>query len=334
MAGRRTNVALLLLLIGALVTGLLAFAVGTSWGSVVVISHGVLGFAIVALAPWKSAIARRGFKRPRGGRAVSAAFTVVVVVALVAGILHATGLLVSAAGVTAMQVHVGAALIALPLAVWHVVARRTRPRRTDLTRRNVIKAGAVLGGAGLAYAALESVAGPIGMPGAERRFTGSYEQGSFDPEAMPVTQWFNDAVPSVESADWRLAVATPTERSELRVEELDRYDDEITAKLDCTGGWYATQVWSGVMVERLLGGAEGRSIVVESVTGYSRRFPREAGADLLLATRVDRKPLSAGHGFPARLVAPGRRGFWWVKWVRSISVEDRVWWLQWPFPPT
>jgi DMSO/TMAO reductase YedYZ molybdopterin-dependent catalytic subunit len=32
---------------------------------------------------------------------------------------------------------------------------------------------------------------------------------------------------------------------------------------------------------------------------------------LLLATRVGGAPLEPRHGFPARLVAPGRRGFWW-----------------------
>jgi DMSO/TMAO reductase YedYZ molybdopterin-dependent catalytic subunit len=334
MAGRRTNVALLLLLIGALATGVLAFAIGTSWGVVVVVAHGVLGFAIVALAPWKSVIVRKGMKRSRAGRAASVVLTIVVVVALATGILHATGLLVRAAGITAMQVHVGAALIALPLGVWHVLARRTRPRRTDLTRRNLIKAGAVLGGAGAAYAAVELAARPIGLPGADRRFTGSHERGSFSPESMPVTQWFNDSVPHIDGSDWMLSVITGEERKELPLTDLAAYQDELTTKLDCTGGWYATQSWTGVRLDRLIGHVEGRSILVKSVTGYSRRFPLGSAQDLLLATRVADAPLSAGHGFPARIVAPGRRGFWWVKWVTSIEVDDHPWWLQWPFPPT
>ncbi len=334
MAGRRTNVALLLLLIGALATGVLAFGIGTPWGTIVVISHGVIGFAIVALAPWKSIIVRRGMTRSRGGRGTSLALTLVTVVALTAGILHATGLLVSAAGLTAMQVHVGAALIALPLAAWHVVARRTRPRRTDLTRRNLIKAGAVLGGAGAAYAALELAAPRLGLPGSERRFTGSYERGSFDPDAMPVTQWFNDSVPKIDEAGWVLAVTTPAESMEFRLADVADYEDEMTTTLDCTGGWYATQVWTGARLDRLVGDPSGRSILVRSATGYSRRFPLGSAADLLLATRVGDRPLSAGHGYPARLVAPGRRGFWWVKWVTAIEVDDRPWWLQSPFPPT
>jgi len=30
----------------------------------------------------------------------------------------------------------------------------------------------------------------------------------------------------------------------------------------------------------------------------------------------------AGHGAPVRLVAPGRRGFIWVKWVTRIELHD------------
>jgi DMSO/TMAO reductase YedYZ molybdopterin-dependent catalytic subunit len=53
-----------------------------------------------------------------------------------------------------------------------------------------------------------------------------------------------------------------------------------------------------------------------------------------VATRVGGAPLSVGHGFPARLVAPGRRGFWWVKWVDRIELRSTPWWWQPPFPVT
>ena len=78
----------------------------------------------------------------------------------------------------------------------------------------------------------------------------------------------------------------------------------------------------------------GRSIEVRSVTGYARRYPLADAPVLWLATRVGAAPLSPGHGYPARVVAPGRRGFWWVKWVASIEVNDAPWWLQPPFPLT
>jgi DMSO/TMAO reductase YedYZ molybdopterin-dependent catalytic subunit len=53
-----------------------------------------------------------------------------------------------------------------------------------------------------------------------------------------------------------------------------------------------------------------------------------------VATHVGDAALSAGHGAPARLIAPGRRGFWWVKWITAIDVDDEPWWWQPPFPLT
>ena len=69
-----------------------------------------------------------------------------------------------------------------------------------------------------------------------------------------------------------------------------------------------------------------------SATGYDRRFPVEEAPKLLLALRLGGDPLSADHGFPARLVAPARRGFWWVKWVVQVEVQGAPHWLQLPFP--
>jgi len=43
-------------------------------------------------------------------------------------------------------------------------------------------------------------------------------------------------------------------------------------------------------------------------------------ARALLATHIDEELLSHDHGFPLRLVAPGHRGFEWVKWITSIEV--------------
>jgi DMSO/TMAO reductase YedYZ molybdopterin-dependent catalytic subunit len=103
--------------------------------------------------------------------------------------------------------------------------------------------------------------------------------------------------------------------------------------LDCTGGWYAEQEWEGIRLDRLLGPVgTARSVLVRSVTGYSRRFPVSDVDRLWLATACAGRSLSTGHGGPARLVAPGRRGFWWVKWVSRVEVVEGPWWRQPPFP--
>lgn len=137
-----------------------------------------------------------------------------------------------------------------------------------------------------------------------------------------------DAVPSIDASAWNLTV----DGRSWTYEELFAFDDRLTATLDCTGGFYSTQDWSGVRIDRLLRGSSGASIRVVSQTGYDRRFPLASAPSLLLATRISGRPLDPGHGFPTRLVAADQRGFWWVKWVTKIEVDDVPPWWQPPFP--
>ena len=329
-AGRRTNVALLSLLSLALATGVLAFAVGTlPAATVVAVTHGALGVGLLVLIPWKSFIVRRAQRRRtnRPGRVAGAALGVLTVACVASGLLHALAGYRLYGPVTALQVHVGTALALIPFLVSHVAAHPQRPRRADLSRRVLLRT-AGLGTASLAaYGAVEGVSSLLGLPGARRRGTGSAEVGSGTPELMPVTQWVSDPVPDL-GGDHGLRI----HGRNVRRAELDG-TDELTAVLDCTGGWYAEQVWSGTRLNRLLGELPAdASIDVVSVTGYRRRFPASDAAHLLLATRAGGALLSAGHGSPVRLVAPGRRGFWWVKWVAEVRVVDAPWWLQSPFP--
>lgn len=331
---RQTNLALLLLLAGAFVTGWLAFGVeGAPQSRAVAVAHGVLGLGILVLSPWKSVIVRRGLRRRRG-HALAITFAVVVAVSLLTGVVHATLGPLEAAGISALDVHVASSVAVVPLALLHVLRRRQRPRATDLSRRTALRAIVVGGTAALAYGTVESVASVARLPGAHRRATGSYEAGSGTPSAMPVTQWFTDGVPRIDLDAYELVVSRPDEPT-LRLsygELLAMVDTTESAVLDCTGGWWAEQSWRGVRLDTLLGTSGHGSIAVRSVTGYTRRFPPQDASALLLATHVGGTPLSPGHGAPVRLVAPGRRGFWWVKWVEHVSVEPQPWWSQSPFP--
>jgi hypothetical protein len=326
--GARTNLALLAFLAIAFLSGWLAFAFANAPARWSLVIHAAGGFGILVLLPWKSMIGRRGLGRPRPGRWASVVLSVLVLISLAAGLLHSTGLLVYLGPLTAMEFHVGSAIAAVPFAIWHVAARRVRIRSTDMSRRSVLIAGAVVAGAAMGYAASEVVVRATGMPGAARRFTGSYEAGSHQPGQMPVSSWMFDSIPQTNQQEWRLSAGG----REWSYDELSAFDDQMTATLDCTGGFFSTQEWAGARLDRLIGNGDGTTIRVVSITGYDRRFSVDQASSLLLATRVGGYPLDPGHGFPARLVVPEGRGFWWVKWVSAIRVEDVPVWWQPPFP--
>jgi DMSO/TMAO reductase YedYZ molybdopterin-dependent catalytic subunit len=94
--------------------------------------------------------------------------------------------------------------------------------------------------------------------------------------------------------------------------------------LDCTGGFYSTQRWRGIGIGRLLDSVtlhlDARYVSFISVTSYRWSLPLEEARSALLATHIAEEPLSHEHGFPLHLVAPGRRGFAWVKWITRIEV--------------
>lgn len=325
MAGRRTNVALLWASVLALISGVGAFLVGTSSGRWVVVAHGVGALALVVLAPWKSAIVRRGWQRGRPGRWASIWLTITTIGAIGTGFLLVTGVR-SVGPLTAMQAHVTLGLLAISFTLLHTLQRPIPNRSVDLSRRNALRAGGTIAAAGGLWLAAEGSLHLSGSVGAKRRFTGSHEIS--DPAEVPFTQWINDSVQHLDTETHRISVLG----MELTPERLDAGGDSVEATLDCTGGWYTTQEWRGTRLDHLLGEVAGSSVVVRSVTGYWRRFPLEQADMLYLVTRMAGEPLRDGHGGPARLVAPGRRGYWWVKWVDSVEVDDLPPWWQPPLP--
>ncbi len=330
---RRTNVALLVLVPLALVTGGLAYLFGTpTLGAAVVVLHGAAGLGVVALAPWKQRTVRRGLRRRRSDRASAVTLAVLAVTVVVTGVAHAAGLVALGPWLTTLQVHVGAAILLLPLFAAHAWARPSRPRAADLSRRALLRHAGLAAAAGGLWLGGEGAWRLLGTRGADRRFTGSHERGSGRPEAVPVTQWWFDTVPDIDAGTWRLQVRDARGDRDLAFADLDA-GDRVTAVLDCTGGWWSRQEWSGIRLDHLLGDPGGaRSVVVRSVTGYDRRFPVADLAGLWLATRCGGRTLSPGHGAPARLVAPGRRGFQWVKWVAEVRLDPAPPWAQPPFP--
>ena len=100
----------------------------------------------------------------------------------------------------------------------------------------------------------------------------------------------------------------------------------------CVEGWSSTQTWTGVRLRdlaRMAGVPQPYSAVVTSIqrSGAFRSAVLASNQvldpDSLLALRVQDAPLSADHGFPARIIVPGLPGVHCTKWVASINFRTR-----------
>jgi hypothetical protein len=330
MNGRQANLALLVVVPLAAASGFVMFLLGSGAVWPVAVLHGAVSLVVLVLVPWKSVLVRRGIRRTgRRGWATSVILLAAVALAILTGLAHLGGALLADSAVTTMQLHVGAGIVALVLLLAHSRQRRVRPRRADLSRRTLLRMGLVGLGGGVLDASVRS-AGALASPRGTRRPTGSFRLLSSDVAAIPSTSWLFDRAPEDEPHSWRLTVVTESSTRAWSLDELRTWDDRKRAVLDCTGGWWTEQEWSGVNVARLLPTGSTGTVEVLSATGYVRRLPLTD--DLLLAFAVGGTDLSIGHGAPARLVVPGRRGYHWVKWVVQISHDNRPWWVQSPLP--
>jgi DMSO/TMAO reductase YedYZ molybdopterin-dependent catalytic subunit len=319
----------------------IALAVGIAFGSGIVslasgrpeqwpvfALHGMAGLWLLLLLWGKlRRVLPRLLNRRRWDRATlfGTAALIVVAVAIGSGVWWVLGGDLFFAGFNLLNWHILLG-IGLTLAVAaHMIARAKPLRAGDARgRRRMLHASALVLGGATVWAAQQSLDRRLGLP--PRRFTGSREAGSYAGNSFPATSWVADRPRPISADHWRLsiggAVALPLM---LNYADLLTQPDQIEATLDCTGGFYSTQIWQGARVGRLLDQAgplaSARWVSFVSVTGYRWSLPIAEAATVLLATHVGGEALSHDHGAPARLVAPGRRGFEWVKWVARIEVR-------------
>jgi hypothetical protein len=302
--------------------------------------HRMAGWALIILIPWKTAISLRSLRRGVNGGFDRSAL---ILVSVILGIATLTILLlvlswtwqigpyyvwIGPFAYSAIGWHWGIALGLAPLFILHVWRRWPRPKQIDfLGRRQALK----LMGLGTAAVATWGVAGILAQSmertGAERRFTGSREDGSFTGLDYPVTSGADQGKIKLDLLTWRLTLhGTVKKPLTLNYADLVALStSEVTATIDCTGGWYSTQVWRGLPLMDLLRQAEIQEekyiLLLKDVSGYTSYFTESNVSEILLATHVGDETLNHWHGYPLRAVVPSRRGGHWVKWLTEIELK-------------
>lgn len=330
----------ILVLVGLeVLTGLTTFLTGNAREAWLFVLHGGGGIALLGLLYWK-------FRRVLGrvanplrwnpGTALSVLVGLLAVATVGTGVLWALGLLSVRSFPTGISIHAYLALALLPLVAIHVLLRQRPLRRRDFEGRRDALRWLGLAGFGALTLGGQAIANrTLGTEGAMRRFTGSREVGTDGGNgAFPPTIWALDHPKPVDPDAWQLEVGGAVERPLLlSYSEVRAHREKARATLDCTSGWHSTQDWEGIRVDWLLArcgpSAQAGWVRFRSVTGYRWSLPLEEASHALLATRVAGQPLAHHHGFPLRLVAPGRRGFQWVKWVEGLDLLTAPDWGQW-----
>lgn len=152
------------------------------------------------------------------------------------------------------------------------------------------------------------------------------------PNSLPINRTAKAAkvTDTAMDADWALTVSNGTTavaftRADLLA--LPQYEAELP--IACVEGWSQMASWKGPRLRDLadaVGAASGdtlRAISLEQNSIYARTtvFPQYVRDGLtLVALEVNGETLDLDHGYPARLIAPGRPGVLQTKWLSSIEV--------------
>ena len=134
------------------------------------------------------------------------------------------------------------------------------------------------------------------------------------------------------AADWVLTVASgDTERSFSRAELAALPQTDVDLPIACVEGWSQMASWRGVRLRDLINEAGGstdsdlRLISLEQRGGFRQtEMGREYVQDplTLVALELNGETLDLEHGYPARMIAPGRPGVLQTKWLSRIEAID------------
>ena len=142
------------------------------------------------------------------------------------------------------------------------------------------------------------------------------------------------SVPKVDLSQWDLRLHGLVERPQAwswqEFQALPRV--QVRCDIHCVTRWSRfDNLWEGVSAREILRRAvlkpEARFAVIHAERGYTTNLPIAEldRDDVLLAHSHDGAALTPDHGWPLRLVVPGRYFWKSAKWLRAIEIvaDDR-----------
>jgi Oxidoreductase molybdopterin binding domain len=153
------------------------------------------------------------------------------------------------------------------------------------------------------------------------------------PNTLPVNRTAKAAqvLESAVSPDWKLTVrrgSTLTTYTREQLIALPQYEENLP--IACVEGWSQLATWRGVRLHDLMEKVgrrpdEGLTLTSLEVKGGYRitQMGSEYVQDdrTLVALELNGKQLDVDHGYPARMIAPGRPGVLQTKWLSTIEVS-------------
>jgi len=161
----------------------------------------------------------------------------------------------------------------------------------------------------------------------------------YDPARLPPGQYLTEKwpvlhagdVPRIDLATWNLRVWGQVEKElTLSWDELGSLPTvEVTEDIHCVTRWsrfdatFSGIPWSA-LAERVRPLDTANFAIAHAEQGFTANVPAEflehEGA--LLATHADGEPLTLEHGWPLRLIIPGKYFWKSAKWLRGIELTS------------
>lgn len=156
---------------------------------------------------------------------------------------------------------------------------------------------------------------------AGRELTSIKEQRN---NAIKGTQFINKATYTLQVTGMVNKSLNLTYEELLALPVADRF-----VRMDCVEGWGFDARWTGVTLNSIFNDSGlqpgAKNVIFYCTDGYSTSLELDylRGNDIMLAYRLNNVTLPYDRGFPLQLVAEGRYGYKWAKWITHIEVTDQ-----------